>query len=85
MIRETAKNKRFGNLTKNIGMQFNNMEKMKDKVRRRCKVKNSNLNAELGHVSAVFTDKTGTLTQNQMELSKCSIAGMKLLYVTYNL
>merc|ERR1712154_682090 len=44
---------------------------------RHAKTKNSNLNEELGHIDYVFTDKTGTLTQNLMELSKCSVGGIK--------
>lgn len=37
---------------------------------RYAKVKNSNLNEELGHIDYIFTDKTGTLTKNLMEMSK---------------
>ncbi len=35
--------------------------------------KTSNLNDELALVKYIFSDKTGTLTENRMEFAKCSI------------
>ncbi len=42
-----------------------------------ARVRSASLNEEIGQISHVFSDKTGTLTQNVMEFRKCSINGIK--------
>ncbi|KAJ7992869.1 hypothetical protein DPEC_G00266530 [Dallia pectoralis] len=42
-----------------------------------AQVNTSDLNEELGQVEYVFTDKTGTLTENVMLFRECSINGVK--------
>ena len=40
--------------------------------------RNSDLIEELGQVEFVFSDKTGTLTQNKMVFKKCFVGGQKV-------
>jgi len=42
---------------------------------RACQVKNMKLNEQLGQVSHIFSDKTGTLTCNVMDFRKCIVGG----------
>ena len=41
----------------------------------KCVVQTSNLNEELGQIKYVFSDKTGTLTCNQMVFKKLYLQG----------
>jgi phospholipid-translocating ATPase len=40
----------------------------------------SDLNEELGQIQYLFTDKTGTLTDNDLILRCCSVNGVKYMY-----
>lgn len=48
----------------------------KKAVRRKCIVKTTDINEELGQVEVIFSDKTGTLTKNKMILRTCFIDGV---------
>merc|ERR1719261_1318108 len=55
---------------------INNDRKMYDSESNvAAQVKSTNLCQELGQIAYVFSDKTGTLTQNVMELKRVSIGG----------
>ncbi|KAG0584404.1 hypothetical protein KC19_3G207800 [Ceratodon purpureus] len=43
---------------------------------KRARVKSPGLNEELGQVDTIFSDKTGTLTSNQMDFFRCTIQGV---------
>uniref|UniRef100_A0A803TR95 Phospholipid-transporting ATPase n=1 Tax=Anolis carolinensis TaxID=28377 RepID=A0A803TR95_ANOCA len=66
-------------IPKFLGSFFISWDKeMYDKTRDEgALVNTSDLNEELGQVEYVFSDKTGTLTENTMEFIECSIDGFK--------
>ncbi|GIX83118.1 phospholipid-transporting ATPase IA [Caerostris darwini] len=57
-----------------INMDINMYDKNSDTP---AMARTSNLNEELGQVKYIFSDKTGTLTENIMVFKQCSIAGIK--------
>ncbi|EDW00129.1 GH12697 [Drosophila grimshawi] len=56
------------------------MELYEKETDQQCIVNTSNLNEELGQINILFSDKTGTLTKNEMNFQQCSIAGSKFIY-----
>lgn len=65
-----------------IGSMFMewDMELYEKETDQQCVVNTSNLNEELGQINILFSDKTGTLTKNEMNFQQCSIAGNKYTY-----
>ncbi|KAK7079306.1 putative phospholipid-transporting ATPase IF [Halocaridina rubra] len=51
----------------------------------RAKANTSDLNEELGQVQYLFTDKTGTLTENIMYFRHCTVNGVKYVNVNDNI
>ncbi|KAI5300837.1 hypothetical protein KEM55_004570, partial [Ascosphaera atra] len=47
-----------------------------DKLQYPCTPKSWNISDDLGQIEYIFSDKTGTLTQNVMEFKKCTINGV---------
>lgn len=48
-------------------------EKLKEKFGEKSKILSMKLHEDLGNIKYIFTDKTGTLTKNEMEFRACSI------------
>eukprot|EP01084_Bolivina_argentea_P312959 541860_1 len=46
-------------------------------IRIHAQARTSNLNEELGQISYIFSDKTGTLTENKMAFLKCHVDGIR--------
>ncbi|KAN0003647.1 hypothetical protein ACTFIZ_009801 [Dictyostelium cf. discoideum] len=65
-------------ISPNGDIELSNIVAKKEKskiLNKYMSVKNSNLNDELALIKYIFSDKTGTLTENRMLFSKCSING----------
>ena len=46
-----------------------------EKLNEPAKANNSEINEDLGQIEFLFSDKTGTLTQNEMIFKRCAIDG----------
>jgi magnesium-transporting ATPase (P-type) len=54
-------------------------EKLAVSPKKRCCPRNTNLNEDLGAIQFLFTDKTGTLTRNEMKISKWFVRSVGVL------
>ena len=55
---------------------YSDVEMYYEKLDYPCIPKSWNISDDLGQIEYIFSDKTGTLTQNVMEFKKCSINGV---------
>src|SRR5271156_2414986 len=55
---------------------YSDVEMYYEKLDYPCVPKSWNISDDLGQIEYIFSDKTGTLTQNVMEFKKCSINGV---------
>ncbi|KAG6610001.1 p-type atpase (p-atpase) superfamily [Phytophthora cinnamomi] len=55
----------------------NDLEMYDSKTDTPAQVRNSNINEDLGQIQYIFSDKTGTLTCNEMIFAKCTIGGLR--------
>ncbi|EDV25711.1 uncharacterized protein TRIADDRAFT_56098 [Trichoplax adhaerens] len=65
-----------------IGWDIKMYDSKMDEV---AKANTSDLNEELGQIEYLFSDKTGTLTQNDMQFRQCSIYGKRYKEIDGNL
>src|SRR5271169_2201873 len=55
---------------------YSDIEMYYEKLDYPCVPKSWNISDDLGQIEYIFSDKTGTLTQNVMEFKKCSVNGV---------